>query len=190
MLIIFTKTPWILFCLQLLWCGRLFTVSSYISLTGDWSLCIHVKTAPHYNYVITGTVASQITSLTIVYSTVYSDADQRKHQSSASLAVVRGIHRGPVNSPYKWQVTRIMFPILRVTMLGNKLDAHVGTFDNDEKASTGIRFVIYGILSLLTSSLIKCGAIRIIAGHSDKMKDIFLVNNESISFHIFLFFID
>ena len=38
-----------------------------------------------------GAVASQITSLTIVYSTVYSDADQRKHQSSASLAFVRGI---------------------------------------------------------------------------------------------------
>ena len=52
-----------------------------------------------------GAVASQITSLTIVYSTVYSDADQRKHQSSASLAFVRGIHRGPVNSPHKWPVT-------------------------------------------------------------------------------------
>ena len=38
-------------------------------------------------------IASQITSLTIVYSTVYSDADQRKHQSSASLAFVWGIHR-------------------------------------------------------------------------------------------------
>ena len=40
-----------------------------------------------------GAIASQITSLTIIYSTVYSDADQRKHQSSASLAFVRGIHR-------------------------------------------------------------------------------------------------
>ena len=39
-----------------------------------------------------GTVASQITSLTIVYTTVYSDADQSKHQSSASLAFVWGIH--------------------------------------------------------------------------------------------------
>ena len=37
-----------------------------------------------------GTVACQITSLTIVYSTVYSGADQRKHQSSASLAFVPG----------------------------------------------------------------------------------------------------
>ena len=46
----------------------------------------------HYSDVIMGAMASQITSLTIVYSTVYS-ADQRKHQSSASLAFVRGIHR-------------------------------------------------------------------------------------------------
>ena len=62
----------------------------------------------HYNDVTMSTIyiASQITSLTIVYSSVYSSADQRKHQSSASLAFVRGIHRGPVNSPHKWPVTR------------------------------------------------------------------------------------
>ena len=47
---------------------------------------------------------------TIVYSTVYSDAVQRKHQSSASLAFVRGIHRGPVNSSHKGPVARKMFP--------------------------------------------------------------------------------
>ena len=57
-----------------------------------------------YNDVIMITMASQITSLALVYSTVYSGADQRKHQSSASLAFVRGIHRGPVNSPHKWPV--------------------------------------------------------------------------------------
>ena len=55
-------------------------------------------------------VASQITGVLIVYSTVCSGADQRKHQSSASLAFVWGIHRGPVNSPHKWPVTRKMFP--------------------------------------------------------------------------------
>ena len=55
-------------------------------------------------------MASQISSLTIVYSTVYSGADERKHQSSTSLAFVRGIHRWPVNSPHKGQVTRKMFP--------------------------------------------------------------------------------
>ena len=57
--------------------------------------------APHYCDGIMGAVASEITSLTVVYSTVYSDADQRIHQSSASLAFVRVIHRRPVNSPHK-----------------------------------------------------------------------------------------
>ena len=57
-----------------------------------------------------GAIASQITSPTIVYSTVYSSADQSKHQSSALLAFVWGIHRGPVNSLHKWPVTRKMFP--------------------------------------------------------------------------------
>ena len=71
----------------------------------------------HYNDVIMGAIASQITSLTIVYSTVYSGADKRKHQSSASLVFVRGIHRGPVNSPHKWPVTRKMFPFDDVIMM-------------------------------------------------------------------------
>ena len=61
-------------------------------------------------------IASQITSFTIVYSTVYSDADQRKHQSSASLAFVRGIYRWPVNSPHKWPITRKIFPFDDVIM--------------------------------------------------------------------------
>ena len=46
-----------------------------------------------YSDAIMGTMASQITSLTIVYSTVYAGADQGRHQSPASLAFVRGIHR-------------------------------------------------------------------------------------------------
>ena len=79
----------------------------------------------HYSDVIMGAMASQITSLTIVYSTVYSDADQWKQQSSASLARVRGIHRWPVNSPHKGPVTRKMFPfgdvILETTLLVSHL---------------------------------------------------------------------
>ena len=70
----------------------------------------------HYDDVRMGAIASQITSLTILYSIVYSDVDQRKHQSSASLAFVQGIHRGPVNSPHKWPVTRKMFPFDDVIM--------------------------------------------------------------------------
>ena len=56
------------------------------------------------------TMASQIISFTIVYSTVYSDADHRNHQSPASLAFVRKIHQWPMNSPHKGPVTRKMFP--------------------------------------------------------------------------------
>ena len=69
----------------------------------------------HYNDVIMGAMASQIAILTIVYSTVYS-GDQRKHQSSASLAFVRGIHRWSVNSPHKGPVTRKRFPFDNVIM--------------------------------------------------------------------------
>ena len=70
----------------------------------------------HYNDVIMGAIASQIISLTIIYSIVYSDVDQRKHQSSASLAFVQGIHRWPVNSPHKWPVMWNMFPFDDVIM--------------------------------------------------------------------------
>ena len=84
----------------------------WVRITFMWLICpyfsgcfigsiVTVIEMTHYNDVIMGTMAPQITSLTIVYSTVYSGADQRKHQSSASLAFVRGIHRWPVNSPHK-----------------------------------------------------------------------------------------
>ena len=62
-------------------------------------------------------LASQITSLTVVYSIVYSGVDQSKHQSYASLAFVQEIHRGPVNFPHKWPVTRKMFPFDDVIMM-------------------------------------------------------------------------
>ena len=77
------------------------------------SVCFHM----HYNDVITSALASQITSLTIVYSSVYSGADQRKHQSSASLAFVRGIHRRPVNYLHKGTVTRKCFQLITSSWL-------------------------------------------------------------------------
>ena len=83
------------------------------------SLCSSITSVfegKHYSDVIMSTVASQITSLTIVCSTV-SGADQRKHQSSASLAFVWGIHRSPVNSPHKGPVTREMFAFDDVIMI-------------------------------------------------------------------------
>ena len=73
--------------------------------------------SPHYCDVIMGVTASQITSLMIVYSIIHSGTDQRKHQSSVSLAFVRGIHRWPVNSPHKRPVTRKMFTFDDVIML-------------------------------------------------------------------------
>ena len=71
----------------------------------------------HYNGVIMSTMASQITSLTIVYSTVCSGTDERKHQSPASLAFVRGIHQWPVNFPHKGPVTQKMLSFDNVIIL-------------------------------------------------------------------------
>ena len=85
---------------------------------------IHAKQLPvffrvalfhHYGDVTMGTMASQITSLAIVYSTVNSSADKIKHQSSASLAFVR-IYQWPVNIPHKGPVTRKLFPFDDVIM--------------------------------------------------------------------------
>ena len=64
----------------------------------------------HYSDFTMDAMASQITSLIPVYSSVYSGADQRKHQSSASHAFLLGIHQWLVNSSHKWTVTRKMFP--------------------------------------------------------------------------------
>ena len=72
-----------------------------------------IKTAEwhtHYNDVIIGALASQSISLTIVYSSVYSGAVKKTHQSSAPTAFVRGIHRWALNYPHKWPVRRKMFP--------------------------------------------------------------------------------
>ena len=64
----------------------------------------------HKKDIIMSAMASQITGVSIVCSGVCSGSDQRKHQSPASLAFVRGIHRWSVDSPHKWPVTRKMFP--------------------------------------------------------------------------------
>ena len=66
------------------------------------------------------TMASQIISITIVYSIVYLGADQRKHQSSASLDLVRGIHRWSVNSPHKRLLMWKMFPFDDVIMMASE----------------------------------------------------------------------
>ena len=107
----------------------------------------------NYNDVIMGTMASQITSLTIVHWTVYSDADQRKHQSSKSLAFVRGIHRWPVNSPHKGPVTRKMFPFDDVIMSIGKI--HI-VDEARPRAMTWVR----NIYPTQTLSYSACGVIQ------------------------------
>ena len=89
-------------------------------MTISWFMQNHSNTERynHYSDVRLSAMASQIPSFTIVYSTVYSGADHRKHQSSASLAFVRRIHRSPVNSAHKGPVTRKMFPFEDVIMAG------------------------------------------------------------------------
>ena len=91
---------------------------NYITVRGYQPIIARVTSWRRYHYsdVILSARAYHITSLTIVYSTVYSGADQRKHQSSASLVFFRRIHRWPVNSPQKGPVTQKMFPFDDVIM--------------------------------------------------------------------------
>ena len=82
------------------WCNN-------FTFLGKFTVCFFG--ADHYNDVIKTAMVSQITSLTVVYSTVYSGANQRKRQCFASLASVRGIPRSPANPPQR-PVTRKTFP--------------------------------------------------------------------------------
>ena len=88
-----------------------------------------------------GAIASQITSLAIVYSTVYSGAAQRKHESSAPLAPVRGIHRRPVNSPHKWPVTRKSFHLM-TSSCGHSYGILQGIFLEMEHLVTPLRSTV------------------------------------------------
>ena len=92
------------------------TASLHVSLKERKSQLI-TGNSIYYSDAIISAMASQITSLTVVYSTVYLSADQRKHQSSASLAFMRGIHRWSVNSSHKGPVTRKMFPFDDLIMI-------------------------------------------------------------------------
>ena len=94
-----------------------------------WNICVEWSHW-HYNDVILCSMASQITSLTNVYSNFYSGADQRKHQSSASLAFVWGKHRWPVISPHKWPVTRKLFLIDGVIMTNLYSTSRFGMYMN------------------------------------------------------------
>ena len=105
---------------RLLWChcNGTWTRWRYTKRITVKAACIVILAiAVHYNDVKMSAVASQITSLTIVYSTLYSGSYEWKHQNSATLAFVRGIHRWPVNSPHRGRVTRKTFPFDDVIMV-------------------------------------------------------------------------
>ena len=105
----------------------------------------------HYSDVIMGVMASQITGLTSVYSNVYSGADQRKHQSSASLAFVRGIHWWPVNSPHKWPVTRKMFPFDDVIMCQFDLLKNIQWYSNKNHKKINLESLFANIACTMTA---------------------------------------
>ena len=105
-------------------------ITSWTTRNKKWNI---KRIQCHYDDVIMTMLASQITSLTVVYSIVYSSVNQRKHQSSASLAFVRAIHRGPVNFPHKWPVTRKMFPfddVIMTTFHSRKIICSFHPLDN------------------------------------------------------------
>ena len=104
--IIWTHDGLVYWCIYAIWSNSIF--QNYISVT-----TVYGMTIPHYNDVIMGAMASKSPASRLFTRQFI---DQRKHQSSAPLAFVRGIHRGPVNSPYKGPVTRKMFPFADVIM--------------------------------------------------------------------------
>ena len=77
------------------------------------------------------TMASQITSPTVVYSTVYSDAFQRKHQSSASLAFVWGIHRDRWIPRTKGQLRGKCFHLMTSSCTGHGRIPHTKGTDEE-----------------------------------------------------------
>ena len=103
------------FFISQLWCGYNCSKPVFVKKTGVVTflsisfLVISNLETSHYSDVIMSTMASQITSVFTVCSVFCSGADQRKHQNSASLAYVGGIHRGPMNPPHKGPVTQQIF---------------------------------------------------------------------------------
>ena len=114
-------------------------VDAYQSVLGTCfaTVAMNKSRTFHYDDVIMTMLESQITSLTVVYSIVYSGVHQRKHQSSASLAFVREIHRGPVNFPHKWPVTRKMFSFDDVIMRMPYYDCDIAVNEIDRNCGTG-----------------------------------------------------
>ena len=87
-----------------LWYANGFIVVGYCLLGVNSRRC----STQHYSHVILSAMKPQITGVLIVYWSVYSGLDQRKHQNSTSLTFERGIHWWPENLPHKGSVTQKM----------------------------------------------------------------------------------
>ena len=107
----------------LAWCQALAFLRKSINCKTS---CFTSRPLRHYSDVIMSEMASQITSFSIVCSTVCPGENQRKHHSSASLAFVSGIHRWPLKSPHKGSVTRKMFPFDDVIMANCEIPGYRG----------------------------------------------------------------
>ena len=112
------------------------------------TMILYDCSSSHYSYVIMSTMASQITGILIVCSTVCSNPDQRKHQSSALLAFVSGNHRWLVTSLHKGPVTRKMFHLM-TSPCSETLDLYsyrlIGTdipIINLRRSSDRLRFIM------------------------------------------------
>ena len=115
-------------------------------------MCLFCPPYYHYCDVIMDTMASQITSITIVYSAVYSDASKPR-----VTGVVRGIPRGPGNSPHKWPVVRKMFQFDDVIMMG-RYASFERSYINSNEIARGYSIIFTKLLKwcflLLTLTLI------------------------------------
>ena len=109
----------------------------------------------HYDDVIITTIASQITSLTVVYSTVYSDADQRKLQSSASLAFVGGIHRDRWSPRTKGQLRGKCFHLMTSSCLWRKSTGPPATDGFPSQKGPAIHILLPNDSGLLVGAMLK-----------------------------------
>ena len=146
----------------------------------------------YHSGVIMSAMVSQITGVTIVYPTVCSGADQRKHQRWASLAFVWGIHRWPVNSPqpvnspHKGPVMRKRFPFHDVVMATHITKDEVilnvydlGIFDRDynthhEREYSNIMTTIWSLTKCYTITKIDHTFDDVIMGNHVKKDQVIL----------------
>ena len=128
----YEASRYLLICIIEYWNGQIIAKLLNLAYSGGgslWSSSVGVGPLTqidggHYNGVIISAMAFQITSFSTICPTACSGADQRKHQSSASLSIVRGIHGGgDIPLTHKVPVTLKMFPFDDVTRNRNTWDS-------------------------------------------------------------------